>query len=62
MENVKKRLEEIKNKSENSGFFFKELLKNIGWKTWSIIALIAGGLIVIIISFLLGMTKKDDKN
>ena len=60
MKNINEKLEEIKNKGENSGFFFKKLLKKAGWKTWSIIALICGGLIVLIISFLLGMTRKSD--
>jgi hypothetical protein len=60
MNKLNKKLESLRDKGEASGFFFQKLFKKLGWKTFSILTLIFGGIIILAISFLLGLTKKEN--
>ena len=53
------KLFKIKDKGEASGFFFKTILKKLGWKSLCAIILLLGGIIILVVSFFTGMGKTE---
>jgi len=59
MKNLKlnQTFESLSNKGEMFGYNFKNSIKKASWKLISFIALIMGGAVVLVISFILGLNR-----
>jgi len=58
---VQKTLDNVREKSEQFGFWVKQSVKLSLKGIWSVITLIVGGFGMFILGFLMGMVRIDDK-